>query len=394
MNRRSIRRHATNDTLLISAFASAPLTWVFASLMLVTGFALLPPTIASAQAPLVGNQLRSPAAAAVVSDPLASEPQPPDPATGVTVQECVVRFSEELNLPATEAGLIAEWNVTVGQPIAADTLVARLDDRSLKVRSHAALLRLTAAQEKAADDVELRYAQTAKAEAQAELESSRAVYNESSGAVPLTNIRRLRLAVERAELEVARAHQTARQVQIESDLRAADVALLEDTLRRYSLISPIDGVVLQVYKQRGEWVAAGEAVARLARLDRLQVQALLSADMCLPNDCLNQPVAVSWLDPTSGNKLYLRGRVTAVLPQRLAGGRYRIQAEIVNRTHRDGKGWLLHPGTEVEMVVYPPAASLQQARRTSTSGGSSLGSPAGVNSAANPSSGNDRVERR
>ncbi len=336
---------------------------------------MLWPLAVAAQPPLTSNQLRPPEPASPspvlpvlpAPDALALEPDFPDQSSlagGVKVQECVVRFGEELNLPTTEAGLIAELNVTVGQTVGTETPVARLDDRSLKIRSRAALLRLTAAQEQAADDVELRYAQTARAEAQAELDSSRAVYNESSGAVPLVNIRRLRLAVERAELEVARAHQAVRQTQIEADLRAADVALLEDTLRRFSLTSPIDGVVLQVYKQRGEWVAAGDAVVRLARLDRLQVQALLSAEMCLPNDCLNQPVAVHWHDPTSGEKLYLRGRVTAVLPQRLAGGRYRIQAEIANRPSRDGKGWQLHPGTEVEMAVYPPAAALQQARRT------------------------------
>jgi len=283
------------------------------------------------------------------------EIQPPrDLGSGVTVQDCAVRFAEELNLPSTEAGLIAELSITVGQPIAAGDPIARLDDRALKIRSRAALLRLSAAQEQISDDVELRYAETARAEAIAELDASRAIYNESSGAVPLSNLRRLKLAVERAELEVTRAKKAAKQAQIEIDLRAADVAILDDTMRRYALSSPINGVVLQVFKQRGEWVASGETVVRLARLDRLQVQALMSSDQCSPNECLNQPVSVNWTDPISSQKLYLRGRVTSVQPQRLAGGRYRIQAEIVNDRAADGKSWLLHPGTEVEMVVYPP----------------------------------------
>lgn len=281
--------------------------------------------------------------------------QPPrDLGSGVTVQDCAVRFAEELNLPSTEAGLIAELSVTVGQPIGAGDAIARLDDRALKIRSRAALLRLSSAQEQVKDDVELRYAETARAEAMAELDASRAIYNEASGAVPLSNLRRLKLAVERAELEVTRAQKAAKQAQIEVDLRAADVAILDDTMRRYALSSPINGVVLQVFKQRGEWVASGEAVVRLARLDRLQVQALMSSDQCSPNECLNQPVSVNWTDPITGQKLYLRGRVTSVQPQRLAGGRYRIQAEIVNDRATDGKSWLLHPGTEIEMVVYPP----------------------------------------
>lgn len=283
------------------------------------------------------------------------ETKPPrDLGSGVTVQDCAVRFAEELNLPSTEAGLIADLNVTTGQPIGAGDAIARLDDRALKIRSRAAQLRLSSAQEQIGDDVELRYAQTARAEAMAELNASRAIHNEASGAVPLSNLRRLQLAVERAELEITRAQKAAKQAQIEVDLRAADVAILDDTMRRYALSSPISGVVLQVFKQRGEWVASGETVVRLARLDRLQVQALMSSDQCSPNECLNQPVSVSWTDPISGQKLYLRGRVTSVQPQRLAGGRYRIQAEIVNDRTADGKSWLLHPGTEIEMVVYPP----------------------------------------
>ncbi len=288
-----------------------------------------------------------------LTQPPATQPSR-DLGSGVKVQDCAVRFAEELNLPSTEAGLIAELSVTVGQPIGAGDAIARLDDRALKIRSRAALLRLASAQEHVKDDVELRYAETARAEAFAELDASRAIHNESSGAMPLANLRRLKLAVERAELEVTRAQKAAKQAQIEVDLRAADVAILDDTMRRYALSSPISGVVLQVFKQRGEWVASGEAVVRLARLDRLQVQALMSSDQCSPNECLNQPLSVNWTDPISGQKLYLRGRVTSVQPQRLAGGRYRIQAEVVNERAADGKSWLLHPGTEIEMVVYPP----------------------------------------
>lgn len=291
---------------------------------------------------------------------------PRDLGNGVTVQDCAVRFAEELNLPSSEAGLIAQLHVHVGQSVTTGDAIARLDDRTLKIRSRAALLRLSAAEEQVRDDVELRYAETARAEAIVELEASRAIYNESSGAMPHANVRRLKLAVERAELDVVRAQKAAKQAQIEVDVRAADVALIEDTLRRYSLSSPINGVVLQVFKQRGEWVASGEAVVRLARLDRLQVQALMSSDQCSPNECLNQPVSVNWTEPTSGRKLYLRGRVTSVQPQRLAGGRYRIQAEIVNDRTADGKAWLLHPGTEVEMVVYPPRGLISSGKNINT----------------------------
>ena len=276
-------------------------------------------------------------------------------ARGVRVQECLVRFAEELHVPSTEAGLIAEVNVQVGQAVQTDQTLARLDDRQAKIRRRTAQLRLAAARETLADDLELQYAETARAEAQAEHDASRKIYNESSGAVPLSNLRRLRLAVERAELEIARAKKAASQAQIEVEVRAAELAGIEETIGRLQLTSPLSGVVLVTYKRPGEWVGAGESVLRLARIDRLQVQALMAADRLAPHACQGQAVSVRWTDPASRRRHYLRGRVTAVQPQRLAGGRYRIQAEVINA--RAGKDqWLLHPGTEVEMTVFPTAA--------------------------------------
>ncbi len=169
----------------------------------------------------------------------------------------------------------------------------------------------------------------------------------------MTTMRRLRLGVERAELDVNRAKKAVEQAKIEVDLRTADLSLIEDTLRRLHIQSPLSGVVLEVFRQRGEWVAAGEPIVRIARLDRLDVHAILSAEQLPPQLCRDQTVVVRWTDPTNKKELLLRGRVTAVQPQRLAGSRYRFQANVENQKTSDGRDWALYPGTEVKMFVYP-----------------------------------------
>lgn len=282
---------------------------------------------------------------------------PLDESRAIPVQECIVKFSEELNVPSTEAGLIAELSVAAGDSIQWGDPIARLDDRAIKIRSHAASLRLESAMQQIADDLELQYAETALEEAEAELEANVAIYRDAAGAVPMTTIRRLRLSVERASLEVARAKKAASLAKIEVDLRGADVSVIDDTLRRLQIQSPLAGVVIQVFRQRGEWVTTGEPVARLARLDRLDVHALLSADQMSPQACRDQSVAVRWTDPVTQKEHQLRGRVTSVQPQRLAGSRYRIQASVANEKTNDGNDWLLHPGTEVRMFIYPAATT-------------------------------------
>ena len=284
---------------------------------------------------------------------IAIDSGPLDESRAIAVQDCIVKFSEELNIPSTESGLIAELSVETGDAIQWGDPIARLDDRKLRIQSKAASLRLESAMQQSNDDLELQYAEKALEEAQAELDASRAIYNDAAGAVPLTTLRRLRLSVERADLEVARAKKAASLAKIEVDLRSADVSVIDDTLRRLHLQSPLSGVVLQVYRQRGEWVTTGESVARVARLDRLDVHAILSADQISPQACRDQSVSVRWMDPINKVEHRLRGRVAFVQPQRVAGSRYRIQATIANNRTADGKDWMLHPGTEVQMFVYP-----------------------------------------
>ena len=199
----------------------------------------------------------------------------------------------------------------------------------------------------------MQYAETELDDAQAELDASRYIYQAAAGAVPLSSLRRLRLSLERAELEVARDKKAASLARIEVDLRAADVSVIDDSLRRLQLQSPLAGVVLQIFHHRGEWVTAGEPVVRVARLDRLEVHALLSADQLSPQACRDQSVAVSWMDPVTKKEKRARGRVASVQPQRVAGSRYRIYANVANERTADGKDWQLHPGTEVRMFVYP-----------------------------------------
>lgn len=281
-------------------------------------------------------------------------------AEAVRAEECVIRFAEVVDVPALDSGALAEVAVKQNQEVQAGQLLARLDERSLAIRRHAAELRREIAQQRVADDLEVKFAETAYQEALEELESNRAVYDASSGAVPLSTLRRLRIAVERANLERERVKKLGRQAEIELELQTAELEVIDDHLRRLNVESPISGVVLTVEHRAGEWVAVGESVAQVARLDRLQVQALMSEEVLPQRSANGAAVLVRWSE--AGVEHSLRGRVVSVDPQQLAGGRYRLHATVENRPV-DG-GWLLLPGREVEMILYPlPPGTAQSAQR-------------------------------
>jgi len=282
----------------------------------------------------------------------------------VDVADCAVHFAAEVKIPAMESGRVAQVFVQTNAAVAAGTELARLDDRTLVIQRRAAVLRLNSARTEAIDDVERRYAETALAEAQAELDMNRSIQNDVRGAVPLTQMRRLRLAVERAELEVALATKRRQRADIEVQLREADLAVIDDQIANLRLVSPIDGIVLEFARSANEWIDKGQPIATIARIDRVHVHALVDGRMISPAVCTGLPVSVHWTDPRTGQSHSLRGKVLSVDPEMLPGHRFRLHAEIVNRMDPPSTGqWQLRPGAEVRMKVYVPTSL---ANRTAT----------------------------
>jgi len=292
-------------------------------------------------------------------------------ADGIEVRDCVVRFAAEVDVPALASGRVAQVSVDQNEMIKQGDAIAALDDRSLLIRRRAAQLRYDSARSDAENEVEIEYAKVALAEAQAELDASRSIQQDVRGAVPLTRMRQLRLAVERGQLEVAQANRRLQRAAVEASLRGADLAVIDDQLKNLHIESPISGVVLEVNREAGEWIDAGEAIATVGRIDRLHVHALLGSESIAPSQCAALPVAVDWTDPANGKQQSLRGKVISVDPQMLPGGQYRLHAEIVNRpADHAADHWQLRPGTEVRMRIFPtprvsrtpPSPSLPEGR--------------------------------
>lgn len=308
----------------------------------------------------IGTLIVSMQAAAQISSPSTLTGE------GIETQDPVVRFSQQVKVPALETGRVAAVMVLQNDMVETGASIARLDGQSLMIRRRASQLRRDAARSDAADDVEIRYAELALAEAEAELEVSRSIQNDVRGAVPMSQVRRLRLAVERGQLEVAQSKKRMKQAEVEAEIREADLSVIDDQLRNLSAESPIDGVVLEVTRSAGEWIEQGEPIATIGRIDRLHVHAWLSSQVISPAVCRSLPVSVQWIDPRSGDERSLRGKVLSVDPQLLPGGGFRLHAEILNRAEEnDPSQWLLLPFAEVRMKVYPSAATALQPSRSS-----------------------------
>jgi len=97
------------------------------------------------------------------------------------------------------------------------------------------------------------------------------------------------LGVERYTLELAQAKVEQRVQELQAELQRHQLQLAELASSLQTIKSPIDGVVVERFRNLGDWVKAGEPLVRVIRLDRLRAEGFISADQ-LDSIKVNQKV--------------------------------------------------------------------------------------------------------
>lgn len=265
-----------------------------------------------------------------------------------TITHCLVSVIDDVHVPAQESGLLVALHAEEGTLVKKDDLLAQIDDRQAKLEKYAAEREREAALAKASDDIEVRFAEASLEVAEAELASNETINHKTPGLVPLTEIRRQKLAKRRAELQIDKSKLDLSVARMQAEVHEAAVRAAEHTIERRKILAPMDGEVIARLKQRGEWVQAGDPVLRVIRMDRLKVEGLLPASSYNPSELMGRPVLVE-VELAHGRKAHFEGKVTYISPLVTAGNKYRVRAEVVNRMEDDQ--WLLRPGMSAVVQV-------------------------------------------
>jgi multidrug efflux pump subunit AcrA (membrane-fusion protein) len=279
-----------------------------------------------------------------------SQAQPSTPSGPVAVVEAAtLALIDEANVPAAKEGILTEIHVKEGDTVQKGASIAQTDVREAEVKLRLAQHELAAAQEEAKSDVRVRAAQAAHRVAEAELTQAKATRLRAENSVSETEVRRLELSAERYKLEIEVARKDLAIAEITQQSKEAQVEQVQLELDKLQTLSPLDGVVVQVYKNLGEWASPGDPVARVVRMDKLRVEGDVSSDLYTPDQLYGRPVTVEVRLP--GNRIVrLQGEVTYVSPIADIAGEFQVWAEVDNR---EEKGfWLLNPGRRVEMKIH------------------------------------------
>lgn len=277
--------------------------------------------------------------------------------TSCHVNLCRVLTIDDVEVPALEEGQLVAVYVKDGDFVQKGAVLALVDDQQARLEKVAAEKQMEAARLRADSDIDVRFAEASLDVADAELQQGLELNAVRPNAISASEIRRRQLAKYRAELEVQKSRLDLKVAKMNVEVSRASLDLAEEKIRRRRIVSPIDGIVMPIYRgaedqrvcQVGHWVRAGEPVLRVIRMDRLHVEGLVSADDYSPADIDGRPVTVH-AQLARGRQVDFRGQVVFVSPIVDKRNQYRVRAEVENRTEQGQ--WLLRPGTTASMTIH------------------------------------------
>jgi len=188
-------------------------------------------------------------------------------------ESALTLFSQDLQLSASTPGLLMALQVTEGDILEKDAVLAHLDSREAQLRLALSKHRHAAAVKRSESTVELRLAEEALHFARKNKSRNDQLPQEA-----ISEAER-----DQANFEYQRAVRTEEQAKenqllnaIEVDVLQNEILVAEHLLNILSIQSPVEGVVAAIYKRPGEYVQAGEPVARVVKNDVLRVSALVT----------------------------------------------------------------------------------------------------------------------
>lgn len=277
-------------------------------------------------------------ASAFAAQPATSPPR------AIRVEGVLVTPLDHVQVPARLGGVLTSLAAREGLWVEEGGELGRIEDDEARLKEQRAQADLEIARQNSRNDVSYRYAQKSWEVAGAELKRSRESIERYPKSVSTTEIDRLRLATEKAELEMEQAQRDMQVAKFTEALRQNDLELAQWDVARRKIVAPVSGMVVQVHRQRGEWLQPGDAVLRIVRLDRLRAEGFLQARE-VPRHLEGCPVTLT-VDLGQRQPTQFAGKIRFASPEiDPVNGQFRFWAEIENPE------LLLRPGQQGMLTI-------------------------------------------
>ena len=256
----------------------------------------------------------------------------------------MITLLEEARVPAREAGVLVAVGVREGAQVKEGDLLAQIDDTEAQFLEERAGMEREIAAKNAANEIGLLTAEKTLEVARAQYERADATGKKFRNSISQTELDRLRLDGEKAALAVRQAKHDLEIAELTCRLKQNERDYASRSVDRRRILAPLPGMVVEVERQRGEWVQPGDTVVRIVRLDRLRAEGFIAAPAARA-DLAGCPVRLEVDLPEKASAVFV-GKLVFVSPEvDPVNNQVRVLAEI------DNPESLLRPGLRATLTV-------------------------------------------
>ena len=136
-----------------------------------------------------------------------------------------------------------------------------------------------------------------------------------------------------------------------AELDAAIAALAQTSaqLDNKRIVAPFDGIVEEIKRKQDEWVAPGDPILHLLRLDTVHIDGAINQKQYDPHEIQGCQVTVE-VELARGRKETIPGRITKVSSIVRSDGVYNVRAEVANREEQGS--WVMRDGLRANMTIH------------------------------------------
>ena len=241
--------------------------------------------------------------------------QPPVTSSSRLVVDAQASTIKPLMVPAKEAGILTELNVTEGDLVVDGQAIGFQEPDLAQIERQLALLELDIARLQSENDVDKRFAKVALEVALADMGRYEQAISRYAKAVTLAEMDRQKLVVERSRLSIEQADRDLTIAEFTKQLREQKLRGADKHLENRTVESSISGQVVQILAHPGEWLNPGDPIVRIVQVKRLRVECQVDGQVYAAQQLLGRPVVFTVKLPPEREPVQFEGEVVFVHPE-------------------------------------------------------------------------------
>jgi multidrug efflux pump subunit AcrA (membrane-fusion protein) len=271
----------------------------------------------------------------------------PGLASDLVINNAVLKIVEERNIPARTSGIIRQNGIREGVLVKKGELVMEIDNAQTSIEIRKSQKELEMAKLEAASRVDLEYAKRSIEVADAELKRAIRSNERRPGVVPQTELDQLSLVVKKSFAEKEKTEFQMEMRAMSKEVREIELQLDQLKNEHHQIRSPLNGMIVEVYRREGEWVETSESIARVVRLDRLKSEVKIPVGVAV-NDLIGAAATFYPKLVKPGDDQSYSGEVVFIYPEANP-----ISSEVRVWVEIDNRGLNLIPGITGRLEIFP-----------------------------------------